>query len=128
MAALPKEYCEVAVNKQYENTELRSDIVYINKRTNTAWVLDITGPFENTQQAFQDAREEKRSKYQPVVEDLQKKGLTADVDAIIVGCLGSWDLLNENPLLQCGISKKYTQLMKKLICSDTIKWSWDIYT
>ena len=49
VTALPIQDCEVAVNKQYENMELRPDIVYINKRTNTAWVLDITVPFENTQ-------------------------------------------------------------------------------
>ena len=98
MAALPKEECEVAVNKQHENTELRPDIVFINRRANTAWVLDITVLFENTQQAFQDAREEKRRKYQPVVDELRKKDVTEDVDAIIVGCLGSWDPLNNDPL------------------------------
>ena len=112
VAALPKVDCEVAVNKQHENTELGLDIVFINRRANTALVLDITVPFENTQQAFQDAREEKSRKYLPVVDELRKKGLTADVDAIIVGCLGSWDPMNDDPLRLCGIRMRYTQLMK----------------
>lgn len=125
--AIPKVNTEMTVNKQFEDTGLRPDIVTINRRTNTAWVLDITVPFENTYQAFQDARDNKRTKYQPVVEILQKRGYTTAVDAVIVGCLGSWDPENDDPLHKCGITRNYLKLMRKLICSDAIKWSRDIY-
>ncbi|GFT04973.1 hypothetical protein NPIL_48861 [Nephila pilipes] len=51
----------------------------------------------------------------------------AHVDAIVVGSLGSWDPSNDAALAQMGVSKKYAKIMRKLICSDTIRWSRDIY-
>ncbi|GFU16776.1 hypothetical protein NPIL_109371 [Nephila pilipes] len=51
----------------------------------------------------------------------------AHVDAIVVGSLGSWYPSNDAALAQMGVSRKYAKLMRKLICSDTIRWSRNIY-
>ncbi|GFV39557.1 hypothetical protein TNCV_1367981 [Trichonephila clavipes] len=54
-------------------------------------------------------------------------GKPAYIDAIVVGSLWSWDPANDTVLLRLGISRKYAILMGKLICSDVIRWSRDIY-
>lgn len=43
-----------------------------------------------------------------------------------MGALGSWDRNNDRVLARL-CSRKYARLMKKLIFSDVIKSSWDIY-
>lgn len=48
------------------------------------------------------------------------------IDAIIVGSLVSWDPKNNGSLLRLG-SEKYITLMKKLIVSETIRSSKDIF-
>ncbi|GFT54659.1 uncharacterized protein NPIL_635991 [Nephila pilipes] len=77
--------------------------------------------------SFAKARQGKIDKYLPIVEHLRREGKVAHVDAIVVGSLGSWDPSNDAALAQMGVSRKYAKLMRKLICSDTIRWSRDIY-
>lgn len=48
------------------------------------------------------------------------------IEAIVVGALGSWDPKNER-ICHRPCSKKYTKLMNKLIVSDTLRASRDIY-
>ncbi|GFY59520.1 hypothetical protein TNIN_363341 [Trichonephila inaurata madagascariensis] len=54
------------------------------------------------------------------------RGKPSYLDAIVVGSLGTWDPANDTALHRLGISRKYATLMRKLICSDTIRWSRDI--
>ncbi|EMP28674.1 Sialin [Chelonia mydas] len=58
---------------------------------------------------------------------LRAKGYKMQMDALIVGALGTWDLCNERVLQTCGIGQRYARLMRRLMVSDTIRWSRDIY-
>ena len=69
----------------------------------------------------------KIDKYRSLVDELKEKGYTVDLDAIVVGSLGSWDPANERVLRTFKIDRRYAKLMRKLIVSDTIRWSRDIY-
>ncbi|XP_074976449.1 uncharacterized protein LOC125623603 isoform X3 [Caretta caretta] len=52
----------------------------------------------------------------------ESKGLRGADGRLIVG-----DPCNERVLLTCGISRHYAWLMRRLMVSDTIRWSRDIY-
>ncbi|KAG8239341.1 hypothetical protein J437_LFUL019121 [Ladona fulva] len=55
------------------------------------------------------------------------KGLHSLVEAIVVGSLGSWDPKNDTVLRGLGISRPYSSIMKRLVVSNVIRWSRDIY-
>ncbi|KAK3918817.1 Retrovirus-related Pol polyprotein from type-1 retrotransposable element R2 [Frankliniella fusca] len=60
-------------------------------------------------------------------EALQQQGFETVVDAVVVGSLGSWDPSNESSMALLGIPEKRRKTVKKLIISDVIRWSRDIY-
>ena len=84
-------------------------------------------PFENRWEALQAARQEKIRKYCPLVGQLESKGYVVDLDAFIVGSLGGWHNNNDRVMSSLMISRRYAELMRKLMISDTIGWSRDIY-
>ena len=47
--------------------------------------------------------------------------------AFVVGALGSWDPRNEAMLRLLRVGNQYAAMMRRLIVSDTISWSRDIY-
>ena len=83
--------------------------------------------FESRYESFQTARTGKITKYAPIVEEFRRKGWTVDMGAIVVGSLGGWDPANEATLRMLRISPRYLKLMRRLIVSDTIRWSRDLY-
>ncbi|GFT16864.1 uncharacterized protein NPIL_184961 [Nephila pilipes] len=99
----------------------------MTKKSGEVFVIDFTVAFEDRLKSFAKARQGKIDKYLPIVEHLRREGKVAHVDALVVGSLGLWDPSNDAALAQMGVSKKYAKLMRKLICSDTIRWSRDIY-
>ena len=58
---------------------------------------------------------------------MREKGYEVAVDAFIVGALGGWDPANENVIRKLGLGHKYCTLMSKLMITDAIRWSRDIY-
>jgi hypothetical protein len=80
-----------------------------------------------SQPALSNARQEKVHKYSALAEDFRRKGWTVHLDAFIVGSLGSWDPANEPVLRRLNINRRYASLMRKLMTSDAIRWSRDIY-
>lgn len=62
----------------------------------------------------------------PIASEMRKKYKKVTVDAIIVGPLGSWDNMNDKVIAQI-CSKKYGAMLKKLIISEAIRSSRDIY-
>jgi hypothetical protein len=76
-------------------------------------------PFENRYAAFQTARHEKQRKYASIADHYK--------DAFIVGALGGWDPANELVINHLKLSHNYCRLMRKLMVSDAIRWSRDIY-
>lgn len=82
--------------------------------------------FENGDNAFLEARKEKERKYAGLVQDLRGKYSSVLAEAIIVGSLISGDPRNDRILGRlCAIS--YLQLMTKLMVSETIHSSRNIY-
>jgi hypothetical protein len=90
-------------------------------------IIDITIPFENRYAAFQAARREKQQKYAPVVDHYTQQGYAVLMDAFIVGALGGWDPANEKIISHLKLGHNYCRLMRKLMVSDAIRWSRDIY-
>ena len=90
-------------------------------------IVDVTMPFENKYEAFEDARREKRAKYDHMKRHFEEEGFEVFLEGFAVGPLGGWDPANEHTMNRLGISCKYSGLMRKLMCSDAIKWSRDIY-
>ncbi|KAH1175004.1 hypothetical protein KIL84_021418 [Mauremys mutica] len=70
----------------------------------------------------------KLEKYAPLADTLRSNGYEVCTDALIVGALGAWDPCNERVLWTCGVGGRYARLMRRLMVSDTIRWSRDIYT
>ena len=66
-------------------------------------------------------------KYEPLVLELTEKGYDVEMDALVVGSLGAWDPANERTLRILKIGRRYSRLMRKLISSEAIQWSRDIY-
>ncbi|EMP39297.1 hypothetical protein UY3_03470 [Chelonia mydas] len=78
---------------------------------------------DNRSPAFHEAL-----KYTPLADTLRAQGYEVQIQALIVGALGSWDPYNEPVLRACRVGRRYTRLMRQLMVSDTIRWSRDIYT
>ncbi|XP_075770148.1 uncharacterized protein T26G10.4-like [Pelodiscus sinensis] len=110
------------------NSRLRPDIVVTDEQAKTILLIDVTVPFENRMTAFRVAREKKLSKYSQLADNLQSRGYSVAVHALLVGALGAWDPENDAVLEACEVGPCYTGLMRRLMVSDAIRWSRDIYT
>ncbi|EMP36828.1 hypothetical protein UY3_05994 [Chelonia mydas] len=85
-------------------------------------LIDVTVSFENRTPAFCEARAHKLEKNTPLADTLRAKGYEVQMDA-----LNAWDPCNQRVLRTCGIGQRYAWLMRRLMVSDTIRWSRDIY-
>jgi hypothetical protein len=119
----------VRINQAVPGLEgsLRPDFVAVNETNKTIDIIDVTVPFENRYAAFQTARKDKQLKYAPIAEHYSRQGYDVFVDAFIVGALGGWDPANEPVITRLKLSHSYCSLMRKLMVSDAIRWSRDIY-
>jgi len=122
----------VRVNRRVEGVggeleALRPDLVIRHEPSKSVVICDVTVPFENRWTAFEDARARKIARYSPLAEELQRRGYRVVVTAFVVGALGSWDPRNEAVLRLLRVGNQYAAMMRRLIVSDTIRWSRDIY-
>ena len=106
---------------------LRPDIAAVNETCKTGAIIDIAMPFENRYAAFQNARQEKQKKYAPVAEHYHRHGYSVFLEAFIVGELGGLGPTNEKIINHLKVGRSYCRLMRKLMVSDVICWSCDIY-
>lgn len=109
------------------DSPLRPDIVVIDERSKSLTIVDVAIIFENRYEEFQRARRGKIHKYAPIADEFRRKGWSVNLEAVIVGSLGSWDPMNEPALKMLRISPRYAKLMRRLVVSDTIRWSRDMY-
>ena len=109
------------------DSNLRPDITVIDDKNRIATIIDVAIPFESSYAAFEDTRRRKKEKYADIEQILKEKGYKTFNDAFIVGSLGSFDPANEACIRRLRITPRYATLMKKLMVSDVIKWSRDIY-
>lgn len=117
------------INQQipgYSGAE-RPDVVIIDETQKIALIMDVTVAFENRPQAFVTARAEKIKKYSALSNHLHTQGLTTKILVFVMGSLGGYDKSNVETLIALGIGRRYSVLMKRLMVSDTIKWSRDMY-
>ncbi|KAL1477673.1 hypothetical protein MTO96_035569 [Rhipicephalus appendiculatus] len=77
-------------------------------------------------QAFQEARRIKEEKYAPSQLHLLRQIQCVSVDAIVVGCLGTWDPAKDRVCRRL-CSKHYLLTVKRLCISYTIPASTNIY-
>ncbi|XP_049955423.1 uncharacterized protein T26G10.4-like [Schistocerca serialis cubense] len=109
-----------------DSSGLRPDLVITDEAAKTVTIVDVTIPFENRRIALDNAQQLKKIKYADVARGLATRGYSVTVDALVVGSLGAWDRQNDAVLRHLGIASRYCQLMRRLMVSDTIKWSRDI--
>lgn len=92
-AAEPR-FAIISENQAIGTQRLRPDLVL--RRGNTTLIIDVTIPFDNRLQAFENSTKEKTTKY----EDFRKEILLtnpgeAKIIPFIIGALGSWDPNND---------------------------------
>lgn len=102
----------------------RPDLVI--QKGNDVIIIDVTVPFHNGLDAFQDARNEKIQKYSGAAQEISLEGKNVVVEAVVVGALGSWDPANDHVMKRI-CSKKYLSMFKKIVVSETISFSRDIF-
>ena len=107
------------------DSPLRPDLVVT--RGDQVIMADVTVAFENRPEALRAAAEEKVSKYSGLVDELRQQGKQASVHALVVGSLGTWFRGNEGTLRRLRVSRVYARLMRRLMVSDTLRWSRDVY-
>jgi len=128
--AVPRDMGEVRVNRKVPGCpqfNLRPDLVVVDEVDRRVTIVDVAIPFENRRRALVEKREEKLRKYSGVAEELRAQGYQVTLDAFIVGALGAWDPANEKVIKHLRIPSRYASLMRRLMVSDAIRWSRDIY-
>lgn len=120
----------ISINKAVAGSGLQSrpDIVIKDTTNNKVIIVDIACPFDNRAEALVNARNEKITKYQDLVDHFQSQGFTCQVAPLIVGSLGSWDPFNELTIKHLQINRRFAIKMRWLMIADVIKHSRDIYT
>jgi hypothetical protein len=128
-ALVPPSGTNVRVNQTVPGMKdgLRPDLLIVNQSAKTAEIIDVATPFEKRYAAFEAVRSEKRAKYDHIADRYRQQGYDVVVDAFIVGALGGWDVSNERIISRLKLGSHYCRLMRRLMCSDAIRWSRDIY-
>lgn len=119
----------IFINKSVPNSGLnvRPDIVIKDDVNKTVLIIDVTCPFENRINAFIEARAEKVRKYSPLAQFFSTQGYKCEIEALIVGSLGSWDPLNERLIRRLSVNRRFAKTMRHLMVADAIRYSRDIY-
>ncbi|XP_017772888.1 PREDICTED: uncharacterized protein LOC108559993, partial [Nicrophorus vespilloides] len=107
--------------------DLRPDIQIVDEGRKRVVLIDLAIPFEDGLDALLRCRLQKVDKYTPLAASLESAGYQTEVHALLVGTLGSWDPANEAALRVAGVHRRFAPLMRKLMTSDVIRRSRDIY-
>ena len=128
-AAVRRDGVDVRVNRQVPGSAstLRPDLVVTRDGGATVVLADVTVAFENGPEAMRAASDAKERKYRPLVEELRAAGKEASVVTLVLGPLGTWWRGNETALRRLRVSRNYAKLMRRLMVSDTLRWSRDVY-
>ncbi|GMS90242.1 hypothetical protein PENTCL1PPCAC_12417, partial [Pristionchus entomophagus] len=97
-------------------------------RLNLLPVNDVHCPFDNGTGAIERAHETKCNKYEPIVSHYEREGYRVEFHSLVVSALGRVWRGSEDALRALQISPHYSRLLRKLIVSDAIKGSRDVYT
>lgn len=109
-----------------DNLGLKPDLVILDDSRHEAFVIDVAMPFEGNG-TFQEARTAKERKYGHLKALLRAKGYRrVEVDAFIVGPLGSWDPVNDTVLQKLSVGRNYSRIFRHLCCTEAFKGSFTI--
>ena len=98
---------------------LKPDLVVLNDTTKEAFIVDVTMPFEEMD-TFSTAQPEKERKYNHLKAPLSSCYNKVEIDALVVGPLGSWDKDNEAVLRKLSVLRKYATIFRRLCCTEAI--------
>ena len=117
----------ISTNKTVADSEspVRPDIVI--ETDDHATIIDVCCPFENGEEALEEATARKEVKYEHLKVHFESKEKTCSVYGFAVGALGTWHPGNERVLSALGMTKRYKSLFRKLCVTDVIQGSTDIY-
>ena len=101
------------------------DLVVVNR--DRSKLIDVTIPFETDSDSLTVARQTKLQKYDSLKTWLQGKYEEVELEAFVVGALGSWDPVNEAVLRLLHIGRNYSRLFRKLCCISAISGSYNIW-
>jgi hypothetical protein len=90
-------------------------------------IIDVRFPFENGEEASEEAVAHKELKYMHIKTHFEAQNKSCDVFGFAIEALGTWHRGNERDLSALGMSPHYKNLFRKLCCSDVIQGSTDIY-
>ena len=110
---------------QDSNSPVRPDIVIIDH--DQVLIIDVCCPFENGEEALDEAVARKEIKYQHLKDHFEASGKSCEVFGFAIGALGAWHPDNERVLNALGMTPRYKNLFRKLCCTDVIQGSTDIY-
>ncbi|KAG8171475.1 hypothetical protein JTE90_003315 [Oedothorax gibbosus] len=111
-------------NQDVDGSSLRPDLVLT--QGDTAILIDVAVPYENRLTAFANTRRDKAAKYVQVCNNLRRTFANVHNEAIIVGALGSWDRANDK-VLRKFVNKRFANKLRRLICTDVLSHTCDIF-
>ncbi|KAG8184378.1 hypothetical protein JTE90_006781 [Oedothorax gibbosus] len=111
-------------NQDVDGSGLRPDLVLT--QGDTAILIDVAVPYENRISAFSTTRRDKAAKYTQVCNNLRRSFANVHNESIIVGALGSWDRANDS-VLRKFVNKRYANKLRRLICTDVLSHTCDIF-
>ncbi|CAB0028816.1 unnamed protein product [Trichogramma brassicae] len=122
----------VSVNRTVDGVDLewaqlRPDLVVRDEARKKIVIVDVAVPFENRSVALEEVRSQKLAKYQGLAACLERQGYDVKLMPFLVGALGGWDAGNERVIRLLGINRRYAVMMRRLMISDTIRWSRNVY-
>ncbi|KAL7303841.1 hypothetical protein TKK_0003965 [Trichogramma kaykai] len=122
----------VSVNRTVDGVDLewaqlRPDLVVRDEVRKKIVIVDVAVPFENRGVALEEVRSEKLAKYRGLAACLERQGYAVKLMPFLVGALGGWDAGNELVIRLLGINRRYAVMMRRMMISDTIRWSRNVY-
>lgn len=106
---------------------LRPDIVRIDTVQKHVVITDIHCPFDNDTDCIERANETKRVKYEPVIRSYEEQGFSVEFRPLVVTALGRWWRGSCDALKSLKISPHYAELLRKLLVTDAIRGSRNVY-
>ncbi|CAB0040810.1 unnamed protein product [Trichogramma brassicae] len=122
----------VSVNRTVDGVDLewarlRPDLVVRDEARKKIVIVDVAVPFENRSVALEGVKSQKLAKYRGLAACLEGRGYDVKLMPFLVGALGGWDAGNERVIRLLGINRRYAVVMRRLMISDTIRWSRNVY-
>ena len=112
----------VSENQQVPESGITSRPDLVISKGDEAIIVDVACPFENGENAFETARDEKKTKYEDVARFLRGQYRKVTIEPFIVGSTGAYDPRNST-LTKRIATRAYTKVLKLLCVSSTIRWS-----